>query len=81
MKELATTAASSLLWHLVAASNEELLFHVPFNGFSWGEELKVTFYPGKLILHSQCRLVTQCLDWGKNRRNCAKLLKAMAIFP
>ncbi len=52
---------ASLRWRLASETDSELVFHVPFNGALWGEELKMSVHSGKFVLHSQCRLVTQML--------------------
>jgi hypothetical protein len=40
------------------------------NPWSWGEKIAVEISDeGVLTAKSECLLVTQCLDWGKNRRN------------
>ena len=41
---------------------------------SWGEEIQITLtstdgYHTNVMVRSECRLVTQIIDWGKNREN------------
>jgi uncharacterized protein (DUF1499 family) len=47
---------------------------------SWGERIQVWVKPesvGTLVtVESRCRLGTQVIDWGRNRRNVNQLLKA-----
>lgn len=47
---------------------------------SWGERIQVWVKPESLgtqvTVESRCRLGTQVIDWGRNRRNVNRLLKA-----
>ena len=48
------------------------------NLWSWGENL--TIYvdaAGNVDVQSQCSFPLQLIDWGKNRRNCNRLLDAV----
>jgi hypothetical protein len=41
---------------------------------SFGEKLVIEFVgPESVAITSRCALVTQCLDWGKNKSNVEKL--------
>lgn len=50
---------------------------VPFNLWSFGEKVEVTCDDSRTVLRSSCVWPTQCLDWGKNRRNLQKLVAAL----
>ena len=71
-------AANILAWRLVKEEDEDLVFRVGINWRSWGEKVKMSFRPGRVLLHSECRWI-QCFDWGKNRWNCEEIAKAYGI--
>ena len=50
---------------------------VGFNLWSFGETVTATPAAGYLLLRSTCVMPTQCLDWGKNRRNVEALQAAL----
>lgn len=75
-KERLSIAAENIGWSILDEKDGNLIFRVPFNALSYGEEVKVNFKDNIISLHSECRSPTQLFDFGKNRRNCVKLLKA-----
>lgn len=70
---------ASLGWHLTNESERELVFTVGLNWRSWGEEVNVDFEGKGLVVHSKCRLFTQCVDYGKNAKNCEQFSKAYEV--
>ena len=49
---------------------------VRISGESWGEKVEVSIIDGDVLkVTSACRLITQCLDYGKNRRNVSNFLR------
>lgn len=50
---------------------------VSFNIWSFGEKVEVTCDASHTVLRSSCVWPTQCLDWGKNRRNLEMLVAAL----
>lgn len=50
---------------------------VSFNLWSFGETIEVTCEDRRTVLRSNCILPTQCMDWGKNRRNITNLVAAL----
>ncbi len=50
---------------------------VGFNLWSFGETVAVTVAPDHVLLRSACVMPTQCIDWGKNRRNVEALRAAL----
>ena len=52
---------------------------VGWSAWSWGERIQVWVRPGSpetsVTVESKCRLRTQFIDWGRNRRNVDRLLK------
>ncbi|MBK8205505.1 MAG: hypothetical protein IPK87_01805 [Planctomycetes bacterium] len=48
--------------------------------WSWGETVIVEPQPDNTVrVHSSCALVTQFLDFGRNRRNVEKLAETMGV--
>lgn len=51
---------------------------VGLNIWSWGERLSCAIDPsGQVHVQSACVLWTQIFDWGKNAKNCRRLLEAI----
>lgn len=68
-------AARQLGWQFVADTGTVIQLQTPMNLSSWGEDITITLIDNEHIeLKSQCRLVTQVIDWGRNRKNLEKLL-------
>src|SRR5262245_32506076 len=45
---------------------------------SWGEKIVVIATgPDTAFVRSQCALPTQCIDWGRNRKNVRRLIEAL----
>ena len=78
-KGRARRAADAQGWRLLKETDEYIVYQVGINLLSWGEEVKMSFSPGKVHLHSKCRWFLQCLDWGKNRQNCQQLAMIYVI--
>src|SRR5258708_1935959 len=74
-KSRAKHAANTLRWRFLKEEDEDLVFRVGINWRSWGEKVRMSFRPGRVLLHSEC-LRIQCFDWGKNRRNCKEIAEA-----
>ncbi|MGH7975274.1 MAG: hypothetical protein ACREDS_00860 [Limisphaerales bacterium] len=75
-KNRAKIAATRLHWKLRTETETELEFGVGVNWKSWGEKVRISFQPKRILIHSECKFPTQCVDWGKNKENCRKFLKA-----
>jgi hypothetical protein len=71
-------AIRSLGWSVRHESDTELTASTSVSLWSWGERITVKFHEGGASVSSCCALVTQCIDWGKNRQNVHKLLAAVA---
>ena len=57
-------------WSYETPSQGKFVARNSANLRSWGEEIAVeVYYDGTVTARSKCLLVTQCFDWGKNRRN------------
>ena len=76
---LALEAAQKLEWKIEKIAPESILFQVPFNMYSHGEEITFTIEQGsdgEVSVRSQSSSI-QFVDYGKNRKNIQKLQKAM----
>lgn len=76
---LALEAAQKLEWKIEKIAPEGILFQVPFNMYSHGEEITFTIEQGsdgEVSVRSQSSSI-QFVDYGKNRKNIQKLQKAM----
>lgn len=49
---------------------------------SWGERIVIRWTSGTTVhVRSECVLPTQCIDWGRNRRNVERLREALHPAP
>ena len=61
-------------WHYEMSSPNRFIASNRVNLWSWGENIVVeTSSDGVVTARSECLLITQCFDWGKNRRNVRAL--------
>lgn len=65
-------------WSNIQRQGSTISCKVGFNLWSFGETMVITLASNHAVLRSTCILPTQCVDWGKNRRNVQKLLAALA---
>lgn len=57
-------------WHYEVPEPYKFVARNAANLWSWGEKISVEVsYDGVVTARSECLLVTQCFDWGKNHRN------------
>ena len=70
-------AMQRLGWSDVRRDADVVTGKVGFNLWSFGETVTATPAAGYLLLRSTCVMPTQCLDWGKNRRNVEALQAAL----
>ena len=57
-------------WSYEMPSPNAFLAKNSANLWSWGEKIAVEVsLDGTVTARSECLLATQCIDWGKNRRN------------
>ena len=66
------TAFENLGWQYASVNAAEFQADVRINLWSFGEILKAKISGSDLTVESRCALPTQCLDWGKNKRNVLK---------
>lgn len=76
--ERVETAMRQAGWRSIQRRDATLTCKVGFNVWSFGETMTITLAPDHVVLRSSCILPTQCVDWGKNRRNVEKLKAALA---
>jgi hypothetical protein len=63
-------ALGNLGWRYETRSPNKLIAWTSFSLWSWGEKIGIEVsYDGTVTAKSECLQVTQCFDWGKNRRN------------
>jgi hypothetical protein len=76
--ELVVEALLDLGWSITEESERVIRASTRVNLWSWGERVTITFRArGRVTVTSECALVTQCLDWGKNRSNVNAFLKRL----
>jgi hypothetical protein len=60
----------SLGWRYESPLSNKFFARNSPNPWSWGEKIAIEVSPdGTVTARSECLLVTQCFDWGKNHRN------------
>jgi hypothetical protein len=48
--------------------------------FSWGEQIVIApLAPNVVRIRSECSLPTQCIDWGKNKKNVMRLIQTLWV--
>lgn len=77
--------SQELGFKLISETNEDtnnltrIVYSSPISWFSWGEvvALEVSSSDGDNVeveIRSRCKLITQIIDWGKNRKNVTRLV-------
>ena len=67
-------ALDRLGWHYERSSPNRFIAKNGANLWTWGENIIVEIpSDGVVTARSECLLITQCFDWGKNRRNVRAL--------
>jgi len=68
--DVVSQAFSNLGWSYASPLPNQFLARISPGIWSWGEKMSVEIsYNGNVTAKSECLLITQCLDWGKNGRN------------
>ena len=75
--EAVETAMRRLGWGSIRRDGSSVACKVALNLWSFGETVAVTVAPDHVLLRSACVMPTQCIDWGKNRRNDEALRAAL----
>lgn len=62
-----------LSWTIEYETSDEIMAKTPINLLSFGETVSITFPTAfSIAARSQCAIVTQVFDWGKNKSNVQK---------
>jgi hypothetical protein len=73
--EIILEALENLGWSITSTRPKYIAAKVGVTLLSWGEKIKVRFRPdGTVSVTSKCALFTQCVDWGKNKKNVDTLI-------
>src|SRR3954466_15485986 len=68
--ELIGESLGRLGWHFERPTLNTFSARKRVNLLSWGEKIAVEVsHDGTVMIRSECLLPTQCIDWGKNKRN------------
>lgn len=75
LRKAARETLAALSWSLREETHDEIIGSTGINIRSWGEKVLIHISPDNSItVTSKCALVTQCLDWGKNKANVDKFM-------
>jgi hypothetical protein len=74
---LIRSALEELGWKITADSPSYFEASVMFNLWSWGEKISVSIEGLTVEIVSKGVMPTQCLDWGKNKKNVTVLLNTL----
>jgi hypothetical protein len=73
-------AFDELEWRYELIDVDNYRSWVRFSGESWEKKFEVSLLDdGMMKIVSTCRLPTQCLDFGKNRRNVERFLETFKM--
>lgn len=65
----------ALSWSVREETRDEIVGSTSLNLRSWGEKVLVKSLPDNTIsVTSKCALPTQCMDWGKNKKNVRRFI-------
>jgi hypothetical protein len=79
LQRVITQALGSLGWSYETPSPNTFVARNSVNWWSWGEKITAEVASdGTLTVRSECLLVTQCIDWGKNSRNVKAFFDAVS---
>ncbi len=67
-------AIRCLGWSVRSESGRMITASTNTTIWSWGERVVVHFHKRGATVTSRCALVTQCVDWGKNKSNVRNFL-------
>ncbi|MDM7923501.1 MAG: hypothetical protein QUS14_14480 [Pyrinomonadaceae bacterium] len=74
-REAALSAFEKLGWNYMERPDGGFQVDIGVNLLSWGERFTISLHePTTITIESKCILVTQCLDWGKNKANVKQFL-------
>ena len=65
----------ALSWAVREETPDGIVGSTSMNLRSWGEKVLIDFLPDNSIsITSKCALPTQCMDWGKNKKNVGRFI-------
>lgn len=74
----AADAMRRLGWNVFRVEETFLEGSLKMSIWSWGEDIQLRQISNDQVeMVSKCKLVTQVIDWGRNRKNIDKLLAMM----
>jgi hypothetical protein len=74
---LVKSAFAELRWKVTMDTPSHLEASATLNLASWGEKISVSIEGMTATIVSKCLLPTQCIDWGKNKKNVTTLLNML----
>ena len=75
LRDAVLDALAHLGWKVKEETATAIRASTSLSLWSYGERVLIRFRnDGGITATSKCALVTQCFDWGKNKRNVRKLL-------
>ena len=74
---LVKSGFAELGWKVTIDNPSYLEASASLNLASWGEKISVSIEGMTATIVSKCLLPTQCVDWGKNKKNVMMLLKTL----
>ncbi len=74
---LVRNAFAELSWKITVDTPSHLEASATLNLASWGEKISVSIEGTTVTIVSKCLLPTQCIDWGKNKKNVMLLLNTL----
>lgn len=74
----AIISMQKLGWTVGNAYGDPIVATTSYSLASWSETIEVWIEPtGIMTISSKCMLVTQCVDWGKNRKNVEQFIRTL----
>ena len=81
LQEAILDVVEDLGWQIRIGSRTRMMAVASGKLLSWGEMIDIELFPDLMLtITSKCKLPTQCIDWGKNRRNVRKFLIRLEEF-
>jgi len=75
IRETVRKTLEDISWTIREETANKILASTSMNMRSWGEKIHINFLTdGSISVTSKCALPTQCVDWGKNKKNINYLL-------
>lgn len=76
-RRLVKRALKQLGWSISRDEEDYIRASTTLSFWSWGERIEIELDDQSVQITSKCALATQCVDWGKNKSNVKKLVKAI----